>query len=156
MIEKDVGEFHILKQAIVDTDKLYGLPKKWARSHNIDITETESKAKAGLTIKWEGTKNHSDYVKSTYEIELNIDAPVPVELVENGKKVKKTKATVRVDITSVMITDRGKKWEDSDFLKKIEKFHDTFLFKGHTKKHKKEISAWTEDLYQEFKKMLGD
>ncbi len=157
MREKEVATFFIKQKAVFDEDKLYAVAPDWADDLNIDLAETEHKAKGGLSITWEGEKKHSHYVKSSYEIKFSLDDLAPVEIVKDGKKVKMTKATVKIKITAKVKTDYDEKWEDSDFKKKIEKFYDTFIYGAHIRTHKKEIGKWTQKLFDAYKEELeGD
>ena len=154
MREKDVLNFSIKKKTVIDEDAIYGVAGDWADGLNIDLTETEHKAKGDLSIKWEGEKKQSHYVKSLYSIELGIEGRTPVEIVKDGKKQKMTKATVKIKIASKMITDYDEKWEETEFRKMYEKFHDKFIVSAHVRKHKKEIEAWTAQLFDAYKEVL--
>ena len=155
MEEKDAKEYKISRIAVVDEDNIYKVAKSWAEDHEIKIHETEHKSKGSMVWKWEADKDHSNYFKSKYEIEVMIDNPVPVDIIEGDKKVKKTRAKVVIKIKSKMILDREKRWESSDFLKKIEKFYNKYLFKDPMTKFKKEVEAWTKELYENYKKAVG-
>lgn len=155
MDEKEVGKYKITHLGVIDEDKIYEIASKWAESYNIDLAETEYKDKGSLSVKWEGEKEHNKYIKSTYEISLSIDGRTPVELIEGDKKVKKTKAKVKVSITSKIVTDKDSKLEESGFMKKFEKFYNKYIVKDSVGKHKKEIDKWTNQLYKDFKSALG-
>jgi len=155
MDEKEVGKYKITHLGVIDEDKLYGLPSKWKEEYDIDLAETEYKDKGSLSVKWEGEKDHTKYIKSTYEIKLSIDGRTPVELIEGDKKVKKTKAKVKIEITSKMITDKEKKLEETGFMKKFEKFYNKYIVKDSVGNHKKEIEKYTKQLYKDFKSALG-
>jgi len=154
MREKELANFSIKQKAVFDEDKLYGIAPGWAEDLNIDLAETDHKAKGGLSVTWGGEKKHSHYVKSEYEVKLSINDAAPVEIIKEGKKVKKTKANVKIKITASIITDYDEKWEDTDFKKKFEKFYDTFIYGSHIKKHKTDIAKWTQQLFDLYKKEL--
>ena len=50
--------------------------------------------------------------------------------------------------------DYDEKWEETEFRKKYEKFHDKFIVSAHVRKHKKEIEAWTAQLFDAYKEVL--
>ena len=70
-----------------------------------------------VKIKWEGTKDITDYFRFLIKVEFHITNMVNVEINQDGNKIKMNKGKVKMTVKGELVRDYKGKFETSGFNK---------------------------------------
>lgn len=124
---------------IFDLDALYRRCVKWFHEYGFEFEETAYKGKADeIELKWAPWMKVNDYIMYKLALNFHILEYKDINVVKDGRKVKLTKARMRVEISMGLETDYSKRFGGNKFAQQIKKFYERFILK-------KEMEAYYED-----------
>lgn len=127
---------------IFDLEALYHECTQFFAEKGFKFEEPTYKVKATEEeITWKPERKVTDYVKYTMAINFWILDKKDVDVIKEGKKVKLTKAHVRILLGCEVIKDYSGRFKGKPYLKKIKNFYEKFVFK------KEFDTIWDDELY---------
>lgn len=130
-------------EGIFDLDTLYDKCAAWFIEQGYEFHENTYKKAEGKEeeILWDPWKNITDYIKFIIKVKFFIIDMEKIDVVKEGKKVKLTKARMRLELDMKIEKDYSGRFKGHPFLKKIKEFYERFIFK------KEYENVWEDMLY---------
>ncbi|MBW3012260.1 hypothetical protein KY311_03675 [Candidatus Woesearchaeota archaeon] len=131
---REEANLFIYKSGVFDFRLVHDTIRKWFTDNEFVAHETVYKQKKKdqgfeYTNEWEANRNITQYTRYKIMIEMKIwDAP-EVEVVIKGKKEKRLKSRVRINVKSELITDWEDRWSRNPWLEKFRIFYENYLIK---------------------------
>ena len=132
----------------------------WIQDNGYFLSEKEYKEKISamgknVEIKWEATKEVTDYFK--YQIKLNwqVLGLVEAEVEEEGKKIKTNKGEVKISFEAVLIKDYESKWENKPIWKFLRGTYDKYIIKTTAEEQAAKLIGDTNELIDQIKAFLN-
>ena len=115
---------------IFDLEGMHNLVKEFMFGEKFDFYENKYKQSAGnfgdeYEIKWTGTREENEYFQVGITVEIHTWDCVPVEVLENGKKVMKTKGRIELKVYGVVNGDWQKRWSKTAILRTMKKIYES-------------------------------
>lgn len=133
---------------IFDLEALYRNCKQFFVERAYRFEEGGYKKKATEEeISWKPVKKVSDYIQYEVSVKMWILEKKDVDVVKEGKKVKLSKAHIRIELSCKAVTDYSGRFVGKPYLKKLKEFYEKFIFK------KEFDSTWDDQLYYELYKI---
>ena len=139
--------------------ELYEFCFEWLQDNGYTIAEKEYTEKLsgnskGIEIKWEATKEVSDYFKYKLKLTWRILGLTDEEVELEGKKVKTNKGEVKIEFEAVLVKDPESQWEAKPFTKVLRGIYDKYIIRTTAEEQKKKIGADLLELIEEVKSFL--
>ncbi len=147
-------------KGIFDFEELYIHTHDWLEWRKYDIAERKYKEKITPTgkdveIEWRATKDIDEYSQFKIEIMWRLINLTEVEVQQNGAKVTKNKATIKIAVSAALVLDWKDKWEETPIIKFLKTFYEKYLYHGTIDKLKGELWKQGWDFYNELKAFLN-
>jgi len=154
------ADFYIYKSGVFDLELFYSTIRLWYSEHKFVPFERVYKDKAKdfgieLTNEWDAFRKINGYIRYWVNIQIKGWNVADVEVVINGKKVKRTKARIRFRVFSELQTDWQERWTENQFMEKFRHFYENYILKKKIKTvYEPEIWRMTSDLHAKIKQAL--
>ncbi len=152
--KRNLGVVRIKYEGIFDWERLYNTFLDFFREKKYDFYETKNVSKIGTygyEMEYEalGEREETNYVRNAMEIKIKGNNVEDVEVIENGEKKKKKKASmIRIDLFPSIEMDWKKqekgngRWDQTPFRRKMRDFFHRYIIR-------RKIEQWEEKMYYE-------
>lgn len=158
MPEKDkvVKELIINQKAQFNMLEFYKFLSSWFEVNRYIFYETNydekrDSDKKSLKIKWNGSKDVDDYYRFSINVKIDLK---DYEIIE-GEKEKLVDGTLKIELTSTLISDYEEKWENGPVMKFLREVADKFFFTNKREKYIKELRDDTYDVFDKIKSFMN-
>ena len=101
-----------------------------------------------IDIKWEASKEISDYFRFIINFNFKIIGMVDVEVQKDNEKKKMNKGSVEIKIEGVLEKDYEHRWENNPFYKFLRTVYDRYIVKSR-------IESYETKLFEEIDEMIA-
>ena len=150
-------------EGLFDIEGLYKFMRDWLSTRHFIFTESKYKHKlpsplgAEIELEWSAWRKETEFVRYWIIINFHFWDMTEVEVIREGKKVKRNKARFEIVFGGDLEMDYQGRFEKTPFLKTLEQFYYKFIFTQN-----KEMGMYWDELYYlvyrlqtEVKKFLG-
>lgn len=134
MAEKDkIFASKIKYSGIVNFADFYKFCYDWLKDEmGLGVSEDKYSEKLSgdsktINADWSGAREMSDYFKMEVKVSLAGNGLTPVEITEDGKKIKTNKGSVEVSIKGTLVRDYKGKFEKTGFQKFIRSVYEKMV-----------------------------
>ena len=106
-------------------------------------------------IDWVGTREENEYIKIGIQVKLHTWDCETVEIIEKGKKVKKTKGRMELKVFGDVDTDWQGRWKGSKFKETLKKLYEFIRKREIEIKYEDKVYYMAYDLHSKIKKLLN-
>jgi hypothetical protein len=110
----------------------YKYAHSWLKDEDYGVAEEKYTEKVSgnerdISIEWKVTKQISDYLKTGWKIEFEVEKLTDVEVEIDGKKKKMNKGKVNIEIKAAIFKDPESKWESSPFNRFLRDIYNKYI-----------------------------
>ncbi len=132
----------------------------WLQNEGWYLAEKEYKEKISaigknVEIKWEATKEITDYFKYKLKLNWQVLGLVDAEVEEEGKKIKTNKGEVKITFEAILMKDYESKWEDKPIWKFLRGTYDKYIIKTTAEEQAAKLIGDTNELIGQVKAFLN-
>ena len=161
MSEKDKIFSGKIKQAGIFTFKdLYSFLYDWLREEGYDVIEKSYNEKVSgdsknIEIKWEATREISDYFKFQVKLDWQILGMKSVDVQKDDKKVKMDSGSLEIKFSGTLIRDYEDRWENQPFWKFMRGIYERYIIKSRIDEYQIKLLGEVEELISQCKSFLA-
>ncbi|MFA5259201.1 MAG: hypothetical protein WC979_07295 [Candidatus Pacearchaeota archaeon] len=161
MSEKDqVFKGKIKQTGIFSFKDFYSFTYDWLKDDGYDVvekaySETVSGDSKKVEIKWEATREISDYFKFQIKMDWLILGMKTIEVQKENKKIKMETAAVEIKFTAVLIKDYEDRWENHPFWKFMRGIYEKYIIKVRVDDYQIKLLSELEELINQCKAFLA-
>ena len=139
---------------------LYDFCFSWLQDNGYQIAEKEYEEKISgsdknVKIKWEATKEVTDYFRYKIKLGWGILGMSEAEAEMEGKKIKTNKGEVKIDFEAVLVKDYESRWEQKPIWKFLRGTYDKYIIRTTAEEQAGKLAKDTNELIAEVKAFLN-
>lgn len=161
MAEKDkIFSSKIKYDGIMDFKDFYKFCYLWLTEESgLDVVESKYAEKIsgdskGIKVKWEGSKKVTDYFQFKVDVEFEVLGLISVEVVQDGKKVKRNKGSVEVSVKGTLVRDYDGKFEHTSSQKFLRGIYEKWVIYSRIKEYEGKIIGECNEFLSQAKAFL--
>ena len=161
MGEKDtVFKGKIKQSGIFSFKDFYTFTYDWLKEEGYDVferaySESISGDSKKVEIKWEATREVSDYFKFMITMEWLILGMKTVEVQKDGKKVKMETGALEIKFKGVLVKDYEDRWENAPFWKFMRGIYEKYIIKVRIDDYQIKLLSEVEEIINQCKSFLS-
>lgn len=137
----------------------YKYAHTWLKDEDYGVSEEKYSEKVSgntrdIAIEWKVTKQISDYLKTGWKVEFDVEGLTDVEVEIDGKKKKMNKGKVTLEIKAAIFKDPESKWESSPFNRFIRGVYNKYIIPKRLEDVQDRIISDVQDFKEELKAFL--
>ena len=158
-IIKIADELKIAQRSFLDFGEFYAKLILWSKLKGYNFSEVEYRDQEDpkgkqVEIVWEGSAKYDDYAKFVILVEIRALGLTPVELEQNGSKIKTFKGDFTVKISSQVVIDYNDQY-NTPFKKMLRRLYDRFIVNERIESYKTNLDGDTQQLVGEVKSFFA-
>jgi hypothetical protein len=161
MAEKDkIFSSKIKYNGIVDFAAFYKFCYDWLKEETgLSVSESKYAEKLSgdsknITVDWTGTREMSDYFKFEAKISFNVAGLTPVEITQDGKKIKTNKGSIEIGISGTLVKDPKGKFEKSGFQKMLRGIYEKMVISDRIEQMQGKVASDCDEFLSQAKAYL--
>ncbi len=161
MSEKDlIHKGRIKHRGLFDFKDVYEFIYDYLADDNYDIferkyTEKVKGSSKDVEIKWEASKEVSDYFRFVIVIEWIILGMKSVEVTREGKKIKIDSGSIEIKFKSFLVKDYESRWENHPFWKFLRGLYDRYIIRTRIEQYEEKLLAEIMEFSSQIKSFLA-
>jgi len=160
-MEKDrVSKGKLKQKGIFDFKDFYSFTYDWLKEEGYDVYEKSYVEKVSgdskqVEIKWDATREISDYFKFYIKVDWLILGMKSIEVQREGKKIKMDSGTLEIKFDAVLLKDYESRWENYAFFKFLRGFYERYFIYSRIEEYEKKLLQELEEFLAQCKSFLA-
>ena len=160
MAEKEeVIKEKIAHSGVFNFSDFYKYAHSWLKNEDYGVAEEKYAEKVSgnardISNEWKVSKQISDYLKTGWKVEFDVEGLTDVEVEIDGKKRKMNKGKVTVEVKAAVFKDPESKWESSPFNRFIRDIYNKYIIPKRLEDVKDRIISDVQEYKEELKSFL--
>ena len=161
MSEKDtIFKSKVRQRGLFDFKDIYEFAYNWLTDQNYDMFERKYVEKVkgeskDVEVKWEATKELSDYFRYVIEVQWVILGMKSVEVQQDGKKIKIDSGVIDLRFKASLVKDYESRWENHPFWKFLRGFYDRYIIRTRVEQYEERLLGEINEYIAEIKGLLA-
>ncbi len=150
----------VKQRGLFDFRDLYEFSYDWLLDENYDVFERKYTEKVkgeskDVEVKWEATKEISDYFRFMYVIEWVIHGMKSVEVKKGSRTIKMDSGVIDIRFKAYLVKDYENRWENHPFWKFLRGIYDRYIIRTRVEQYQEKLMEETTEYISQIKGLLA-